>query len=851
MHRYCLVQYSFKGGIEHPIELKPHGNCKSQTSTGYVRTWGSTKTFLKSASEKSKPREVVYKAVTEELGGLPSCASVGQLPRGRQQVKDYARKRNNESNVPVKNLSGSRAGKQNDPWFRLLGDCKKQASHRNSAFIRDVRVAPEPMCILTTDRQLNDMVRFCCDPVEFKPFTVDPTFDIGDYNVTPITYQHLLLENRNGGKHPSMIGPVLIHEKKTTETYSVFGGTLKSLNPGLGNVLAFGTDGEKALATAFRNNFERATNLLCDLHLKANVESKLQEFGISGNIKETIVADIFGRRRGTVFEAGLADASSRDLFVKQLGQLEEPWSALHDNGRNFFNWFRDHKSDDFVSCVISPVRQRAGLGCPPERFTTNRSETTNNVLQDFVSRESHGKKKVDEYSFASSVEKLVKIQKQDIELAVVGRGEYKLREEFRYLEVTPSEWSRMREDQRKAALQKLHHVNVHEVQASSVTQVTTALESGAHPVMKEITNLGIDWIPHDILSSMVDKADSLIKEGHSVISQNSETVVVPSKLNPRDPHVVNLFANGKAECAKCPGFASFSICAHTLTACLTTERLKDFLRWLVSTKRNSGGVNLSAAVTYGMPKGRGRKGERAPRKRYVTNKKPVTKVVSRVSLGCDSGNNGLQPNAASHEGQGLSHQSSNLRQLVPAHFPTGQPFVDPSLTNQCGGANVPNSFTSTQQPRFQMYVQPQSTPQVPYQFPSATANQQLFQTTQPHEQLNVPRFPSPNQGQFIVYLLKYCPAQTSVCFGCGNTLKPNASIPAPPGDLVIVSKMAREWSYQGLLYRKPSNVYFHCVISCIQRKQPNFDGRCCFIPLELESLLTLVHRQYLRNHLGI
>ena len=63
-----------------------------------------------------------------------------------------------------------------------------------------------------------------------------------------------------------------------------------------------------------------------------------------------------------------------------------------------------------------------------------------------------------------------------------------------------------------------------------------------------------------------------------------------------------------------------SVCevsGHTLAACLAINRLKDFLRWLVSTKRNSGGINLSAAVAYGMPKGRGRKGERAPRKRSV------------------------------------------------------------------------------------------------------------------------------------------------------------------------------------------------------------------------------------------
>ena len=174
MHRYFFVQYSFKGGAEHSVELRPNGNCKSR-STGYIRTtWTSTKTFLKSASEESKPGEVVYKTVTEELGDLPGCSGIGQLPRGRQQVK--AR---DKTSVRVKNISG--AGKQDGPWFRLLGDCKKQASDRKSAFIRDVKVAPEPMCVLTTDRQLNDMVRFCCNPVEFKPFTEDPTFDIGDF----------------------------------------------------------------------------------------------------------------------------------------------------------------------------------------------------------------------------------------------------------------------------------------------------------------------------------------------------------------------------------------------------------------------------------------------------------------------------------------------------------------------------------------------------------------------------------------------------------------------------------------------------------------------------------------------
>ena len=61
--------------------------------------------------------------------------------------------------------------------------------------------------------------------------------------------------------------------------------------------------------------------------------------------------------------------------------------------------------------------------------------------------------------------------------------------------------------------------------------------------MQEIQSIGIDWIPHDVLFAMVNKADSLNKEHHSVMPQNNETVVAPSKSNPRDPDVVNL-ANG-------------------------------------------------------------------------------------------------------------------------------------------------------------------------------------------------------------------------------------------------------------------------------------------------------------------
>ncbi len=237
MHRYCLVQYSFKGGKEHPIKQHQHRNSKGNAaSTKYVRTWASTKSLVKNLCQEIKPREVTYKAVSEELGGIASCSSISQMPRNRQQIKDFAR--NQSKDKESKNLSGKE--KTDDPWYRLLSECKSQAANKPTAFIRDVKVAPEPLCVMMTDRQLSDLKRFCCNPLKYRPFTVDPTFDIGNYDVTPITYQHLLLENRGDGSHPSLIGPVLLHEKKTTETYSTFSGVLRTLEPDLRDALAFG-----------------------------------------------------------------------------------------------------------------------------------------------------------------------------------------------------------------------------------------------------------------------------------------------------------------------------------------------------------------------------------------------------------------------------------------------------------------------------------------------------------------------------------------------------------------------------------------------------------------------------------
>lgn len=58
--------------------------------------------------------------------------------------------------------------------------------HGDKEFVRDVKAVPKPMFVLATEQQLNDVVRFCTDPSQFAVLCIDPTFCIGDFNVTPI-----------------------------------------------------------------------------------------------------------------------------------------------------------------------------------------------------------------------------------------------------------------------------------------------------------------------------------------------------------------------------------------------------------------------------------------------------------------------------------------------------------------------------------------------------------------------------------------------------------------------------------------------------------------------------------------
>ena len=90
-------------------------------------------------------------------------------------------------------------------------------------------LALEPMSVLCTQQQLNDVARFCCDTFNFSILGIDPTFNLGDFSVTPTTYRHLLLQHSQTGRSPLLLGPMLVHYQKLFRRYNYFFSTLNGL----------------------------------------------------------------------------------------------------------------------------------------------------------------------------------------------------------------------------------------------------------------------------------------------------------------------------------------------------------------------------------------------------------------------------------------------------------------------------------------------------------------------------------------------------------------------------------------------------------------------------------------------
>ena len=160
--------------------------------------------------------------------------------------------------------------------YVVMEQCKN--AEKTDIFVQDVTCAPEPKAVLCSEQQLSDITRFCCDPFNFLILGIDPTFNLGEFSVTPTVYRHLLLRDRHSGCSPLLLGPMLVHYHKHFRSYNYFLSILVGLNRGIENVNAVGTDGEKNLVDAVIRNFPHVSHVRCFQHLQQNSIFEISNF---------------------------------------------------------------------------------------------------------------------------------------------------------------------------------------------------------------------------------------------------------------------------------------------------------------------------------------------------------------------------------------------------------------------------------------------------------------------------------------------------------------------------------------------------------------------------------------------
>lgn len=137
-----------------------------------------------------------------------------------------------------------------------------------------------------------------------------------------------MLVDTTSKKHPTMAGPILVHQQKNFAASNYFTSTLICFNKRFQQIQVFGIDGNKDLIEAIPHNFPFDTQLQCSLHVKRNIHSKLKEkCGITSFSKE-FITDMFGRRIDDRYEECLVDASNGEDFQICLQTVKkQTWNS--------------------------------------------------------------------------------------------------------------------------------------------------------------------------------------------------------------------------------------------------------------------------------------------------------------------------------------------------------------------------------------------------------------------------------------------------------------------------------------------------------------------------------------------
>ena len=306
------------------------------------------------------------------------------------------------------------------------------------------------------------------------------------------------------------------------------------------------------------------------------------------------------------------------------------------------------------------------------------------------------------------------------------------------------------------------------------------------------------------------KASKLVSDDTAIApapGQDSEARMVLS-YSGKAPHLVTPKKGGDYSCdSSCPNWKAMGICAHCVAVAEINKKLSQFL----SSKKRKKQANITNLLTTGTPKGRGRKGGRAPRSRNSKQFQPATRVEMSMPAAATSSAS-LMPTPP-HAAQ----PATRVEMSMPAAATSSA-----SLMPTPPHAAQVSPYPALSSPPYMLYG----------------SGYQMYHNAQPY-------YCSTNP-----FILCFIAGNISTCFGCKNKYSKSAK---PPQDLCVRHQEWRQYTCMasGTPQSKFSNAYYHCKPECIWLNWPNFTPTNLEVPQEVAENLSQEHEEYLSAVFGL
>lgn len=608
-----LLRYYFENE-EKKFVVKPHGN-RHSSAQPYIRTRESTKEKIAEnvSNTKCNTKRALF-ATISQVGGVSGAASTSSLPRNYRQAQHI------KENLGLTPASSEKSA--NDPLMAVL-ELKKSTL---PGFIREVVCNDLPTVMLYTDRQIDNVVKFCCHSKAglVSELAMDVTFQLGPFYVLVTTYKNTLLKVKNGTNSPTCLGPIMVCMTKEEATYLSFMHCLLRAVPGLSQYLhATGTDGEPALRNATAAGMQNATGLLCYLHSKRNVESKLKELGFSKSLTTKICQDIYAKGSGLLW------ADSKEEFTERADALIDEWDTLESSERRgppqFASYFHKFKLVDSRERMAKFVMRDLGLGNEP--YHQNVPESLNRMIKEWTNfvPQDLDKFVLSMYSFVESFD-------TETELAWFGISDkWEVREGF-VQHMPRVHHVSMTAEERKAALKKVDMVcpDPSAYKECRAFKFPSKVYTGTSSTDDQSVNepAGIDvikslnkYFSEQELYGLHDKAKAVLISNTIREGFKPRSFIVDSG-RPL-PYTVQFANSGKCSC-NCAFFTRNNVCHHCIAVAMRAGKL-DNLVASFSTR------SLNQITTSTAPASVGSK--RPPRKRKRTEEEhPFQQIEDEEAL---------------------------------------------------------------------------------------------------------------------------------------------------------------------------------------------------------------------------